>query len=511
MQLAAESVNRQADDVATFSKLAEGGFNRTFLATMKDGFKLVARIPYLSTQPRRLLIASEVATLGFLRSNGLPVPEVYGYSAVAENPAGTEYMFLEFIGGINLGDIWYDLSEQSRLKFLHNLVDFESRLFDLRFPASGSLYCKKDMESLAGIDIPSDASSDTAYCIGADTSQHLWHRRGCEIECSRGPCMYLSTSCSNSKIAYRSLDYNAEAALTAGAEKELAYIRKFGRPLHPYNKVRRELYGYQKLDPRIHITSIQTYLQIAHLLIPKEREMSEPTIRHPDLQPSNIFVSATLDIVGVIDWQHAVILPLFLQSGIPDSLQNYSDPVSDALTLPSLPANIDSLEAKQQLQEQEILRKRQLHYHYFRETAMQNPVHQAALMVEMAVLRRKIFRHASDPWEGDNISLQADIVQLQKFWLRISSAPCPLSHEQHEAAEILRLSEAQQDADNQLVTCYEAIGVGKDGWVPAEHYKEARQRALKFKEDAFADEDDEEDALAKEHWIFDDFDEDEYE
>ena len=55
--LAAESVNRRVDEVIAFEKLGEGGFNRTFLVTMQDRLRLVARIPYTNTEPRRLLIA----------------------------------------------------------------------------------------------------------------------------------------------------------------------------------------------------------------------------------------------------------------------------------------------------------------------------------------------------------------------------------------------------------------------------------------------------------------------
>ena len=34
---AAESVNQTPDDVVSLSKLAEGGFNRTFIITLRDG------------------------------------------------------------------------------------------------------------------------------------------------------------------------------------------------------------------------------------------------------------------------------------------------------------------------------------------------------------------------------------------------------------------------------------------------------------------------------------------
>ena len=57
------------------SKLAEGGFNRTFLITLRDDFQMVARIAYLVTVPKYYAVASEVAIMEFLRSSGLPVPQ----------------------------------------------------------------------------------------------------------------------------------------------------------------------------------------------------------------------------------------------------------------------------------------------------------------------------------------------------------------------------------------------------------------------------------------------------
>jgi aminoglycoside phosphotransferase (APT) family kinase protein len=134
-------------------------------------------------------------------------------------------------------------------------------------------------------------------------------------------------------------------------------------------------------------------------LVPKDEKLSQPTLRHPDLQPSNIFVSPSLEIISVIDWQHSVITPLFLQCGIPNSFQNYGDPLSESLAFPALPPNFDSLDKREKYQEVELLRKRQLYFHYFKETAVQNPLHQAALESEMSILRRKTCHDASDPWE----------------------------------------------------------------------------------------------------------------
>jgi hypothetical protein len=67
----------------------------------------------------------------FLRLKGIPVPEIYGYSATADNPAQAEYMFLEYGPGGNLGALWGGMDERDRQQFVKNLVKLESRLFSL--------------------------------------------------------------------------------------------------------------------------------------------------------------------------------------------------------------------------------------------------------------------------------------------------------------------------------------------------------------------------------------------
>jgi hypothetical protein len=83
-QLGAEYIDRNFNDIVSFEKPDEGGFNRTLLITMRDDFQLVARIPYLIMVPKFYVVASEVVTMDFLRSSGLPIPNVYGYSPTSE-------------------------------------------------------------------------------------------------------------------------------------------------------------------------------------------------------------------------------------------------------------------------------------------------------------------------------------------------------------------------------------------------------------------------------------------
>lgn len=148
--------------------------------------------------------------------------------------------------------------------------------------------------------------------------------------------------------------------------------------------------------------------------------LHRPTIRHLDLQPNGIFVSDELEIKGLIEWQHSAVLPLLLQCDIPKSLQNYGDQVSESLQTPTLPSDFDALGEIEQLEQVELFRKSQLHYLYVKLTAELHPEHYDALTCDFSALRQRLFHHASDPWEGDNITLKADLIALAKNWTAIN-------------------------------------------------------------------------------------------
>ena len=83
--------------------MAEGGFNKVFEITMDDGTAVLARLPFPSTMPRRLAVASEVATIDFVRAHGVPTPRIFGY-AINENPVGSEYILIEKLTGKPISD-----------------------------------------------------------------------------------------------------------------------------------------------------------------------------------------------------------------------------------------------------------------------------------------------------------------------------------------------------------------------------------------------------------------------
>ncbi|KZT05300.1 uncharacterized protein LAESUDRAFT_238538 [Laetiporus sulphureus 93-53] len=226
--------------------------------------------------------------MALLRSSGLPIPEVYGYSPAPDNAAETEYIFMEFVEGTSLSDIWFGFKEGDIISISRQLAELESKMMSIAFPAGGSLYYIKDLEKVAGR--PGIPLEDEHFCIGPDTRLPLWYGRRSQLDVDRGP--------------YES----AEAALVRKAEKELAYLEQFGRSLLPFQHVRREGCQHQEQPPSDHIENLHRYLFIASSLIPRNPALDHFCIWHPGLQPSNILISRSSDsnlhIIGLIDWQH---------------------------------------------------------------------------------------------------------------------------------------------------------------------------------------------------------------
>lgn len=292
-------------------------------------------------------------------------------------------------------------------------------------------------------------------------------------------------------------------------------MRHYARPRYPYAPLYREVYGLQKVSPSDHIRSLSEYLQIAKYIRPKESRMNRPVLRHPDLQRNNILVSDSLEIRGIIDWQHCTILPLFLHAWIPTDFQNYGDIDSLQLAKPQLPENYDQLDPEQQDEARELYRRRQLHFFYMGYTAEINEHHYDAMNLNQIVLRQQLFRHAASPWEGDNVRLKTDLIRATQAWRELATTEdghipeCPLSYSEAEVERCLQQWSEQHDADKNTETVRRTLGINIDGWVPLEGYDWAKQlnQALKAQAIEWAETELERGELQN-HWPFDDHDED---
>lgn len=87
-------------------KVSEGGFNRVLELGFPNGMGVIARLPYRFNGDfggREYTVASEAATMDFLRGHGVPVRKVLGYCTSDENEVGVEYIVMDKLDGVRMG------------------------------------------------------------------------------------------------------------------------------------------------------------------------------------------------------------------------------------------------------------------------------------------------------------------------------------------------------------------------------------------------------------------------
>ncbi|KAG6849906.1 hypothetical protein C0991_010926, partial [Blastosporella zonata] len=141
---------------------------------------------------------------------------------------------------------------------------------------------------------------------------------------------------------------------------------------------------------------------------------------------------------------------MFLNAGVPQRLQYHGD---DAMTPPSLPENLEEFSKNKRAAEEYFYRRRLAHYHYVTSTKECNPLHYAAFTDNLYALRRRLFRYAGGPWEGESSDLKATLIRATERWDELTGGgvPCPLEFDAKDLRETTdlnkNLSQMSKDFD----------------------------------------------------------------
>lgn len=312
------------------------------------------------------------------------------------------------------------------------------------------------------------------------------------------------------------------ACFEAPARREMEFCRQYGKPRLHVERYLREVHGFQHMSPTAHAQLLSDYLILApHVDISPTHRFSRPVLRHPDFSPSNILISDANDIAGIIDWQHAVVLPLCLCAGIPKHFQNWGDPVSERLAKPEikLPDNFQSLDPEEQQAVSETMRKRIVHFYYAALTMRQMPDHFDALRDENAMLRAKLFNRAGAPWEGDSLSLKYAIIQAQSKWpmplgdedqSTRDPTTCPVKYSDNEIQQCVDEYNQEGEKMQELEEMREFLNIDALGWVPDdEQLQKSKALMQTIKSGMLEHSSTEAERIAvRDHFPFDDHDED---
>ncbi|KAL4966948.1 kinase-like domain-containing protein [Aspergillus stella-maris] len=500
---AARSVGR--NHVSRIRKLAEGGFNRAFLLTMDDGFEVVGKIPYHSTVPKTLTTESEVATLDFLRANGIPVPRVYAYSSSRDNEVGTEYMIMEKAPASPLEGRWFDLTPKERVRLVTSFVDIERKLFSIPFASYGSIYSRDLLTSnMCTTDLftktieSSKMHGGDRFCIGPSADCDFWRGRRAMLDSNRGPWT------------------DHREYICSVANRELEWTRKFGRPRcnqFPHNEI---LAG--EISHIGYIDMLEKFMSLSPFILPEDRDdpMNKPTLRHPDLNPSNVFITDTGEISCIIDWQHSSIQPLLVIAGNPPLFQNPDPEPPAGLEKPSLSADYDSLSASDKIQADELHRRRMIFWLYMVFNGKDNETHLEALRYPLLIHRQHAVNRAGRQWNGNTITLKGALLRLVQNWDTLVQAgghltkiQCPVHFDQKDAEEFYVLEENWFKM-NIIVEHWKSLldDIGQDGWVRHESYDKVMALNRELKAEWLAEAQDEnERRQVDEYWPFQDHEE----
>ncbi|PGH19040.1 hypothetical protein AJ79_00074 [Helicocarpus griseus UAMH5409] len=361
--------------VVTFTKFSEGGFNRIFLATLEDGFRVIVKIPYHITVPKYYATASEAATLSFLKLNA--------------------YLFLRFTAGLGLDNKWFNMTKKQQLIVVTGVVDIEKKLFGIPFGSTGSLYFKKD--------IPPSMQSDLYFSGTPD------------------PDGDFDMFCLGPIADYMSCCY-----------KRTEWIEKYGKPLgkdFPYNVLFPGVISqdeYSRLLPN----DPQNSGNQPTLRHPGKRDTDrilfkeiEQYYSKEDLTPPNIFINPdTFTITSIIDWQHTTITPLLLVAGEPRLFQNPDSEPPPTLDPPQPPEGYDSLEPAMRSQVDELLRRRRLYYLYRIFNGARNKLHLSACSDRLLSPRQHLVEHAGRQCSGNVMTLRGALLRMCEYWPLLSAA-----------------------------------------------------------------------------------------
>ena len=146
------SLRHVQGDSASVKFHAGGAFNKLYTVTISSSNEAVKEprsFIFRATLPVEPFYktASEVATLRYLaRRTSVPVPGVIAYDCTVENELGFEWIMMEKIEGVVLGDLWKGLELSTKETIVEAVGQLIKELRDkCRFDALGSLYLRKDL------------------------------------------------------------------------------------------------------------------------------------------------------------------------------------------------------------------------------------------------------------------------------------------------------------------------------------------------------------------------------
>ncbi|KAI9691729.1 MAG: hypothetical protein M1822_007801 [Bathelium mastoideum] len=423
---------------------------------MDNGMEVVAKLPNPNAGPTHYTTASEVATRKLLRDVfSIPVPRVLSWSHdAASNPVQAEYILEEKASGARLGVLWSSLPWRTKLAIVEQVVNIDSSLTSVQFKTHGYVVqLAADRQSL-NLD---------QYAMGPLTKTELWANCREQMNLDRGPWQ-------DPQLYTQALGTN-----------EMAWIQRFAKPRMNY---------FRSLeDPEIPEHALELlakYERVAPVLVPSVNDSATANVLwHPDLHLDNVFVNpASYEITAIVDWQSAMVAPLFYQSGVHRAFRHYKS-VHEGWYVPDKPENFDALPPDEQKRVDWELESETIHKYYELQTMKRAPRHWEYLQQPMIPVLRKPVWLVTGVWENNDLFFLRDsLIALFTKWSEIfdEDVQCPITFSAEELERHAR-EEENIDGVGKMLSLFRDQGVlPADGMVQPDDYQTAVENCRKYKQ-----------------------------
>ncbi|KAI9672324.1 MAG: hypothetical protein M1817_003346 [Caeruleum heppii] len=435
---------------------------------MDDGREVIAKVPNPNAGSRHFTTASEVATMDFARKVlHIPAPKVHTWSSSASaNTVNAEYIIMEKIPGVELENVWEELTGRQRFEVVQQVVGFEASFASTRFSSFGSLYYAHDISKASqredlyvneeGTEVP-----HSRFAVGPTTSRMFFDDGRAAVDVDRGPWR------------------NLEDYVVATAGREIACINR----LPSFPRPQGLFYGPRQYSPTKNskLSTLSNYLKVATHLLPRKHSFRASIMWHGDLHRNNIFVhpERPTEIVGVIDWQCVHLSPLFLQVRHP-SIIEFDGPVPEGFDPIELPDNFNNISPEEQKVAKALRSAQTIYKLYEVELRQRNEdlfralQYRNTLPCKVTGLAGSLFRDGEPIVTGLLMAVEAE-------WPKIvgtdadgrPAVPCPLSFSSQEK-DLQSADEAKWIEGIELMeAALDDLGAprGWDGWVSHADYE----------------------------------------
>ncbi|KAG8759213.1 Phosphotransferase enzyme [Ceratobasidium sp. 428] len=464
----------------------EGAHSKSFLMTLNTGRELVANIVNPLYGPAYPIFASEVATMEYARDRlGAPIPRVLDWCTDKDStPVQAAYMITEKPEGVMLEEVWHTLDVNRKLEVTEQIAAIERALDRGVFPAFGSLYRRADLKKNEPyVSIPGD---DT-YVVGCSAASRWWKDGRERFSGLRGP--WTSTK-----------DY-----LLAPALREHMWITDFAQSsARPRWSLitRREA----ERDMKDLLAMLKLYASVIVKLIPAEHTHTTallPTLRHPDLDLYNIYVSLTdngIKITSFVDWSHSCLGPRYLHFGTPGFLRLPELPGGAERTV-ELPPDFAELSDKDKTRAQREIDITKCRIVYENLRKRRDPTLAHLYDGFLFHRLRAMVMWSGNIWNNNYVpvcdststapkqltifhQLRRGMVDIQRIWPKVlPDIPCPILYTPEEQAAFISAAMIHQEHEDSITHLEGFFHASREGSVFTENYEASKEFAsLTWKE-----------------------------